>query len=350
MSRHQSGPTPEDGLRKRTNVGAVLSAVVGLAWTALAALLLLASLISGPAAARIAAALLFIASAALALPWTASRLRRWVPLLRPTPMPPLGAIVAMIAGLIVIVPSADRAEPDQTEVAEEPSEPTPPPEELIASASALLDEGQHEEALELLARLPRDVRSSSEVVELQGSARRREATEQFIGQMEGQYLEPLEEAHAPGDDEDIAVIWNTTALFENMARDLEAASNRDMDERGREALARYRSELSARQAQLFPQLRRAWVAKIRHGFWLQDIEVEVSGAQAGTVTWTGALFAANANIDTAQRGFRTNLQRLRISRSQYRWYEYGERTYYDMEPPSDGAIGYWDNGRFHPVE
>lgn len=103
------GPTAPATPKRRT-VASVFSALVGIIWAGFSAFCFLGALLQGPPAARIIAALLFIAGAMLALPWTVAWLRGKGAFLRPTFVPPLGAMLATVAGLIVITSSIPEEE------------------------------------------------------------------------------------------------------------------------------------------------------------------------------------------------------------------------------------------------
>jgi len=91
--------------RKPRTFASVLSALIGIVWAGFSAFCLLGALLQGPPAARIAAAFLFVVGVMLALPWTVAWLRRRAAFFRSTFVPPLGAVLATVVGLIVITSS-----------------------------------------------------------------------------------------------------------------------------------------------------------------------------------------------------------------------------------------------------
>ncbi len=100
-----------------------------------------------------------------------------------------------------------------------------------------------------------------------------------------------------------------------------------------------KAEIARVQKRDFPKLRKACAAVLKEKFWVEDIEVSLSGSNANTLTFAGGVFAANKNKQDFQTAFRDNYSRLRFKQTRYKWYGGAdEYTYYDMEPPSDDQL------------
>lgn len=102
---------------------------------------------------------------------------------------------------------------------------------------------------------------------------------------------------------------------------------------------RLKTEIARVQKRDFPKLRKACAAVLKEKYWVEDIEVSLSGSGANTLTFAGGVFAANKNKQDFQTAFRDNYSRLRFKQTRYKWYGGAdEYTYYDMEPPSDDQL------------
>lgn len=347
-------PGPEDG-KGHSRLGRVLSAIIGCIWAGLCLLLLVGALAQGTPTARFVAALLLLLASALALPWTTAWLRKRAAFLRPTFVPPSIATVAAVAGLMVNVPPSKPLTDVSANAAVAEAEKRPKVvslEETLAEARKALDDRDHDTALALLTALPaRQQTDNLDVVALQKRAFALAKAAEFPAQVRDYWLPEIAALKLPDESEDIAAVWSLVQAFDNWGREIETGAELPLDGEGKAALAEARASLSRKQGELFPALRRLWREKVAHGFWLMDIEVAVSGASARTVTWTGALFAANANIQSSQTGFMESGGKLRFASSRYRWFSRADRiTSYDMKAPSDQAIGYWNSGTFVPVD
>ena len=63
------------------------------------------------------------------------------------------------------------------------------------------------------------------------------------------------------------------------------------------------------------------------------------------------MFAAHANIASAEQNAEPHLLKLRFTRSAYEWARgIGEVNTYTLNAPRDDTVGYWDGGTFTPVE
>jgi hypothetical protein len=92
-------------------------------------------------------------------------------------------------------------------------------------------------------------------------------------------------------------------------------------------------------AYAFPRARQAYYNQIEHELWKQDIKVSLTGAGKTTLNITGALFAANKNIEDFHLSVASMLKSFHFKRVAYRWYTgQDEYTYYDLSPKADNDI------------
>lgn len=108
--------------------------------------------------------------------------------------------------------------------------------------------------------------------------------------------------------------------------------------------------LSASQARLLPGLRLGFRKRAGELLWEHDAYVSVSGEGNRIINISAGMFAANANIKTAQEQLQEVLTRLRFKEVRYRWYrEADEFTYYKLDTPPDAKLAYLQHGRFQDM-
>jgi hypothetical protein len=101
----------------------------------------------------------------------------------------------------------------------------------------------------------------------------------------------------------------------------------------------YEKAVRAFAAYAFPKARMAYYNQIEHELWKQDIKVSLSGAGKTTLNITGALFAANKNIEDFHLSVASMLESYKFKRVAYRWYDgQSEYTYYDLSPKADNEL------------
>jgi uncharacterized small protein (DUF1192 family) len=111
--------------------------------------------------------------------------------------------------------------------------------------------------------------------------------------------------------------------------------------------AKLRADLAAKQVKVFPLLRRAYVKILAAKVWENDVYVTGTGR---SITFTGALFAANADIAASHEALVTELLQLRFNREIYEWCHGCGGSHYDLVVPPDAAVGRWDGQRFVPIK
>jgi hypothetical protein len=290
---------------------------------------------------------LALLSAAVAVPPIVKWLRARTAILRPAFVPPVLAVLLTGVAANIAPPEVARSPDAPAASAQRPST-----EQVVAQARAALESRDHETATTLLSGLPRREQTDNPLVVAAMKDASAVATASGFPFQVSEYLLPEIAALAlPTEADEISAVWTLVSKFEDLARTLEDAAKLPLDDAGKAALEQARAALSRKQVALFPGLRRLWRDKAAHAFWLMDIDVAVSGERSATVTWTGAMFAANANIQEAQTGFVANAGKLRFKTARYRWFSRADRvTSYDIKPPPDTQIGYWNGGVFVAVE
>jgi hypothetical protein len=109
--------------------------------------------------------------------------------------------------------------------------------------------------------------------------------------------------------------------------------------------------LSKRQVEILPVIRDAYGPALRKNLWEHDGYARTLGAGYRRIEIVNALFAANRNIIEFHNNVLATLLQLRFTRVDYKWIRQAtEYSYFTLEPPSDGTIGYWNKSRFISVD
>lgn len=112
-----------------------------------------------------------------------------------------------------------------------------------------------------------------------------------------------------------------------------------------------RQALSRKQAEIFPTIRDNYGPALRQRLWQHDGYARTFGSGYRRIEVVNALFAANRNIAEFHGTVLEILLHLRFTRVDYKWYRQAtEYSYYTLEVPSDGTVGYWQGVRFHQVD
>lgn len=90
------------------------------------------------------------------------------------------------------------------------------------------------------------------------------------------------------------------------------------------------------QKEHFPKMRKQYALNMKENLWREDIDVKLSGT---TLTFTGGVFAANANIEDFHKANIEQFLRFRFKKVQYKWYSGdSEITYYKINSPDDSEL------------
>ncbi len=168
------------------------------------------------------------------------------------------------------------------------------------------------------------------------------------------YWQPQLDQEPTAEPATVADLWKREQFFEAMAGNLD--DDRITDDQGRSqpmppaakaAWDRFRAELSARQAQIFPKLRHAYVKLAASGMWLQDVYVDQNGRK---ITFSGALFAANQNVMQAHLAAMDDLRKLRFAEDAYDWCRACGGTKFELKSPADSTVARWNGQSFELVK
>jgi hypothetical protein len=93
------------------------------------------------------------------------------------------------------------------------------------------------------------------------------------------------------------------------------------------------------QIKEYPRIRKEYVAISKEKLWINDISVSSSGQNNTTITYTGGIFAANANKQEFIDKLYKALERYRFKKVNFKWYEHDDRyTYYTLNSPADSEL------------
>lgn len=93
------------------------------------------------------------------------------------------------------------------------------------------------------------------------------------------------------------------------------------------------------QVKEFPKMRLRFASVLKKELWTDNIEVAIGGNTNSTLTFTGGIFANNANKQEYQSSLTEIFNLLRFKRINYKWYKYDdEYTYYNLETSRDNAL------------
>lgn len=97
--------------------------------------------------------------------------------------------------------------------------------------------------------------------------------------------------------------------------------------------------LKSLQIKEYPRLRKEYVAISKEKLWVNDIVVFSPGPKYTTITYTGGIFAANANKQEFIEKLYKAFQRYRFKQIIFKWYEYDDRyTSYGVDSPADSEF------------
>lgn len=128
------------------------------------------------------------------------------------------------------------------------------------------------------------------------------------------------------------------ALFKAYAITInEAKSNKDKEVQ--KLISDLENKVVKSQVKNFPKLRKAYYEFLREKLWENDIDVNLSGKNNTTLSFTASYFAANKNIATTQESLNEMLNYLHFKKTEYSWYKgQDEFTYYDIKSDRDNEI------------
>jgi hypothetical protein len=172
--------------------------------------------------------------------------------------------------------------------------------------------------------------------------------------IEGEWL-PQVQKLSLSEPQSLDQVWKLQDFFDEMTGNLEEGRLKNADGSPKPdtppvAVARrmLREALAAKQAQAFPIMRRAYIKLTAEKLWTNNVDVR---PQAQGLIYTAAIFADNANVQTAEQAVAPDLEKLRFKTVAYNWYSGGRTWVYRLGSPPDKAIGIWGGGTvFRPVK
>jgi hypothetical protein len=231
----------------------------------------------------------------------------------------------------------------------------------IDRAAAEMKAGYVPVAIDVMDMMTTAQKTDPRYASLYAKAQALNNSEQAADQVEGigykikTYWRPQLQQEPTTEPETVEEIWKREQFFELMAGYLDDDRITDgdgndvpMPKSAQMEWNRFRAELSARQVKMYPILRRAYAKLIGQRVWSNDVYVRATGR---TITFTGALFAANANIQQAEDTVQQDLRKLRFVRSDYEWCKgCGGGSHYDLTSPSDAVIARWNDNQYEPLK
>lgn len=189
-----------------------------------------------------------------------------------------------------------------------------------------------------------------------GSAQAAAVSAQAVGDVRG-YEAFLEQAEidfkaTPASQADLEAIRKATTLFSALAEAINQArqSASGLSREDAAYVKRIEGRLVALQQRTLPGLRKAFAAKSARLLWESDLYVTVGGDANTVITFSGGMFAANANIQAFQDGLDEIITKLRFKQTRFKWFKGAdEYTYYKLTTPADGKIAMFKFGRFEEI-
>ena len=233
------------------------------------------------------------------------------------------------------------------------------PEEILAKAQTAFDAKQYGEAIAILeagfGNIYSSIRSNPAAFEMQKRASDK-IFESLAPERAADFKQLVSERYLPqiaalpvSAPSDLAEVWAREKILGDLARELVTASKLPLDAEQRATWIQMKVALAQKQPSVLAAIRRGFAAQLREKLWLNDIRAGVAGADATKLQFTGAIFAANTNIKTAQDVYSSPTRKLRFKQIEYRWHQGSDGTAYLIEPPSDREIGYWEGDSFVAV-
>jgi hypothetical protein len=151
--------------------------------------------------------------------------------------------------------------------------------------------------------------------------------------------------------ESVEAIMVVLLLFDISAQIIEEGKDFELTPDQDNEIQNLKQTLSRKQIEVFPAIRDAYGPALRKNLWEHDGYARTLGTAYRRIEIVSALFAANRNIADFHNTVLATLLQLRFTRVDYKWIrQASEYSYFKLEPPSDGVIGYWTNSRFNPVD
>ena len=107
-------------------------------------------------------------------------------------------------------------------------------------------------------------------------------------------------------------------------------------------LNEFQSKITRTQNAYFPQLRKAYGPIMNNTLWSKDIRVRTYGKGFRKIEYTGAIFAANSNIEQFMNIASDQLHHLRFKEVQFQWRKGADQTIgYTLHSANDSELRIW---------
>ncbi len=217
----------------------------------------------------------------------------------------------------------------------------------IVSSPSIENAAEKEELIEV------DVSSKKELTELQAEQEADEIANALTSYVEQvtQHSQFVNDMSVKDFTESIDEIIIAVQLFSDWAEIVDEGREFDLTAEQERMRQNLKTGLARKQAQVMPALRDAYGPLLRQQLWEHDGYARTIDSGFRRIEIVNPMFATNRNILAFHEKARETLLQLRFTRVDYKWFrQASEYSYFSLEPPADNSVGFWQGGRFHPVE
>jgi hypothetical protein len=169
----------------------------------------------------------------------------------------------------------------------------------------------------------------------------RDPAAEFVELIETYWL-PEVRAISSAEPKTNADIQRFVSRFEEFGRILDDNASYRLTVAQARVRSRFVNELTAKQREVFPRIRKLYAAGLSAVLWRADVETKLTTGRSTTLQLTSVHFARTANIEDVYRGVSPGLGKFRFKKAEFRRREGADGYSYPVDAPGDGAIGYWD--------
>lgn len=125
-------------------------------------------------------------------------------------------------------------------------------------------------------------------------------------------------------------------LFAKSVKEAKNSNNIEIQNLGKEL----EPKLQKLQAREFPKMRKKYKELAEKELWINDIDVNIKGNSNNIIEFLHYSFVTNKNIAETHKIMKDILKKLRFDRVNYKWSEYSEYSYFELESPLDNDVIY----------
>lgn len=126
-------------------------------------------------------------------------------------------------------------------------------------------------------------------------------------------------------------------LFKAWAQIIEEHEN-SSDSELQSMAKQLKQKVSQLQVKEFPLMRKNYADVMAKLVWEENIDVKALGGAYDTLDLEGGIFIDNKSIAKIQGTIKESVELFRFSRVNYKWSQYAEYTYYDIDSPADSEV------------